>query len=77
MSNNDQQGNISSGLLHLANGHWSTVNMPLRLVADVLPVGPDEAWVAGDSLGQPAYPGALSLSGGEWTVHGIAFRRIY
>ncbi len=66
-STNGQQGNISSGLLHLAYGHWSTVNVPLKLVADVLPVGQGEAWVAGDTSVSPLTPALYHYQAGQWT----------
>ncbi|HEY1391293.1 MAG TPA: hypothetical protein VGF38_22335 [Ktedonobacterales bacterium] len=63
----DQQGNTSSGLLHLTNGKWSAVNAPLRLVADVLPVGQDDAWVAGNSSVGPLTPALYHYHAGTWT----------
>jgi hypothetical protein len=66
-SNNGQQGSTSSGLLHLANGHWSVVNVPLRQIDDVLPVGQDEAWVVGDTSISPLTPALYHYHAGKWT----------
>jgi hypothetical protein len=63
----DQRGNTSSTLLHLVNGQWSAVNVPLEYVEDVLPVGQDEAWVAGNVSDSPLTPALYHYHAGEWT----------
>lgn len=62
----DQQGNTSSKLLHLAHGRWSAVTMPLGNVTDILPVGQDEAWVAGGASGSPLTPVLYHYQAGAW-----------
>lgn len=66
-STKDQRGNTSSVLLHLVNGQWSAVNMPLGLVDDVLPVGQDEAWFAGSASDSSLTPVLYHYRAGEWT----------
>lgn len=66
-SQSDQMGNTSSGLLHLANGQWSGVNAPIRHVADVLPAGQDDAWVAGVASVSPLTPALYHYHAGQWT----------
>jgi hypothetical protein len=66
-SDNDQQGRTSSGLLHLANGKWSAVDVPFGYVSDVLPVGQGEAWVAGITTDSSLTPEFYHYHAGEWT----------
>jgi hypothetical protein len=45
----DSSGYGTTGLLHLAHNQWSEVETPFPVAEVVLPVAPDEAWVAGSA----------------------------
>ncbi|HEU5347536.1 MAG TPA: hypothetical protein VFU63_02870 [Ktedonobacterales bacterium] len=63
----DQYGLLSEGLLHLVNGKWSAVSAPFTIIDDVLPVGPNEAWIAGYVSGGQQTPVLYHYQAGNWT----------
>lgn len=63
----DRNGFLTTGLLHLSNGHWSEVDTPFPVAEVVLPVGPDEAWVAGSASTQQEELVLYHYRSGTWT----------
>lgn len=52
-------------LLHLDNDTWTAVNSPFGTFADILPVAPNQAWVAGFTAGDE--PLLEKYDAGTWT----------
>jgi hypothetical protein len=63
----NSQGFMSYGLLHLFNGQWSEVAIPVPGVEDVLPVAPNEVWVAGSASNIQEDPVLYHYQAGTWT----------
>jgi hypothetical protein len=63
----DGQGYLTQGLLHLANGRWTTVDTPFPGIENVLPVAPNEAWVEGDTTATQQIPDFYHYRAGTWT----------
>lgn len=76
MRSKDQQGLLSQSLFHLANGRWSPVNPPFAMINDILPVGPNDAWIAGYVSDGQQSPVLYHYQAGKWTSvtlpHGVA-----
>lgn len=63
----DSSGFLTTGLLHLSNNHWSVVDMPFPVAEVVLPVAPDEAWVAGSASTSQEELVLYHYQAGTWT----------
>ena len=63
----DSQGYGTSGLLHLANGQWSEVDTPFPVTEVVLPVAPNEVWVAGSASNRQEELVLYHYEAGTWT----------
>jgi hypothetical protein len=58
-------------LLHYQRGVWTPVTVPVPLVWDFAPVGPDDLWVVGNASTRSAYRKDSTLAhyqGGRWTT---------
>ena len=63
----DSQGNLTSALLHFANGKWSQVDTPFAVMSTVLPVAPADAWVVGYATKTAQAPDMYHYQAGKWT----------
>lgn len=61
-------GITTDSLLHLADGRWNPLDSPITSISDVLPVGPNEAWMAGIQINNQQRAAVLyHYQNGSWT----------
>jgi hypothetical protein len=63
----DSSGLGTTGLLHFSHGEWSEVETPFPVAEVVLPVSPNDAWVAGSASNSQEQFVLYHYHAGTWT----------